>query len=210
MNTNCRHMFATPAQLFHWGGQVCTSLESKYSQVRCNRMDALSFYQKNYESTKPTPWFLVPVPRWAPWHTILKSTRRSVGLCPTWVWELCWPHTSFKWKGLEANKGKLKWEKIIQSIPRLLQEHPRSELWNQPSSDSLELPSPNPFMASLFPDLIQRLAIKGFGDGSSRLLSGGSSSILLGRSGSSLEIDWIFSHFYFPESAVWCPILHLS
>ena len=58
---------------------------------------------------------------------------------------------------------------------------------------SLELPSPNPFMASPSPDLIQRLAIKGFRDWGSRLSSGGSfRSSGWGHSRSSLQIDWIF------------------
>ena len=45
----------------------------------------------------------------------------------------------------------------------------------------------------LCPDPIQRLAIKGFRDWGSRLSSGGSfRSSGQGRSGSSLEFDWIF------------------
>ena len=94
--------------------------------------------------------------------------------------------------------------KNIHSISRLLWEHPRPELWNEPPLDSLDPQSPNPFMASPSPDPIQRLAIKGFRDWGSRLSSGGSfRSPGWGRSRSSLEIDWIFfCHFNFPESAV--------
>lgn len=51
---------------------------------------------------------------------------------------------------------------------------------------------------------VEGLAIKGFGDWGSRLSSGGSFwSPGWGRSGSSLEIAWIFfCHFNFPESEV--------
>ena len=94
--------------------------------------------------------------------------------------------------------------KNIQSISRLLREHPHPGLQNEPPLDSLDPQSPNPFMASPSPDPIQRLAIKGFRDWGSRLSSGGSfRSPGWGRSRSSLEIDWIFfCHFNFPESAV--------
>ena len=61
-----------------------------------------------------------------------------------------------------ALPGKLKWEKNIQL--RLLRERPCPELRNEPPLDSLDPQSPNPFMASPSPDLIQRLAIKGFRD----------------------------------------------
>ena len=100
--------------------------------------------------------------------------------------------------------AKLKWQKNIQSISRLLLECPHSGLQNEPPLDSLDPQSPNPFMASPSPDPIQRLAIKGFRDWGSRLSSGGSfRSPGWGRSRSSLEIDWIFfCHFNFPESAV--------
>ena len=54
--------------------------------------------------------------------------------------------------------------KIIQLILMLLQQRPHPELRNELPIDSLELPYPNRFMASPSPDLIQRLAIKGFED----------------------------------------------
>ena len=65
--------------------------------------------------------------------------------------------------------------KNIQSISRLLREHPNPELRNEPPLDSLELPSTNPVMAaSLLVGAEEGLAIKGFGGGSFRLSSGGS------------------------------------
>ena len=108
------------------------------------------------------------------------------------------------WLHSTALSGKLKWQKNIQSISRLLRERPHPGLQNEPPLDSLDPQSPNPFMASPSPDPIQRLAIKGFRDWGSRLSSGGSfRSPGWGRSHSSLEIDWIFfCHFNFPESAV--------
>ena len=104
-----------------------------------------------------------------------------------------------------ALSGKLKWQKNIQLISRLLRERPHPGLQNEPPLDSLDPQSPNPFMASPSPDPIQRLAIKGFRDWGSRLSSGGSfRSPGWGRSHSSLEIDWIFfCHFNFPKSAVY-------
>ena len=73
-----------------------------------------------------------------------------------------------------ALSGKLKWQKNIQSILRLLRERPHPGLQNEPPLDSLDPQSPNPFMVSPSPDPIQRLAIKGFRDWGSRLSSGGS------------------------------------
>ena len=64
--------------------------------------------------------------------------------------------------------------KNIQSISRLLRERPCPQLRNEPPFDSLELPSPNPFMASLWIGSGEGLAIKGFWDWGSRLSSGGS------------------------------------
>ena len=59
---------------------------------------------------------------------------------------------------------KLKWQKNIQSISRLLRERPHPGLQNEPPLDSLDPQSPNPFMASPSPDPIQRLAMEGFRD----------------------------------------------
>ena len=108
------------------------------------------------------------------------------------------------WGPSTALSGKLKWQKNIQSISRLLWERPHPGLWNEPPLDSLDPQSLNPFMASLWIGSGEGLAIKGFGDWGSRLSSGGSfRSPEWGRSRSSLEIDWIFfRHFNFPESAV--------
>ena len=107
-------------------------------------------------------------------------------------------------KPITALQGKLKWQKNIQSISRLLRERPHPGLRNEPPLDSLDPQSLNPFMASLWIGSGEGLAIKGFGDWGSRLSSGGSFwSPGWGRSHSSLEIDWIFfCHFNFPESAV--------
>ena len=92
-----------------------------------------------------------------------------------------------------ALPGKLKWEKNIQSIWRLLWERPRPELQNEPPLDSLDTQSPNPFMASLWIGSGEGLDIKGFGDWGSRLSSGGSFwSPGWGHVCSSLEINWIF------------------
>ena len=49
-----------------------------------------------------------------------------------------------------ALSGKLKWQKNIQSISRLLRKHPHSGLRNEPPLDSLDPQSLNPFMASLW------------------------------------------------------------
>ena len=92
-----------------------------------------------------------------------------------------------------ALSGKLKWQKNIQSISRLLWERPHPGLRNEPPLDSLDPQSLNPFMASLWIGSGEGLAIKGFGDWGSRLSSGGSFwSPGWVRSCSSLEIDWIF------------------
>ena len=88
-----------------------------------------------------------------------------------------------------ALQGKLKWEKNIRSISRSPRERPHPELRNEPPLDSLELPSPNPFMASLWIGSGEGLAIKGLGDGSYRPSSGVSfGSAGGGRSRRSLEI----------------------
>ena len=134
--------------------------------------------------------------------------RSAVHLEMCWVksvWLIEGDKVSFRWRGQStALSGKLKWQKNIQSISRLLRERPHPGLQNEPPLDSLDPQSPNPFMASPSPDPIQRLAIKGFRDWGSRLSSGGSFwSPGWGRSHSSLKIDWIFfCHFNFLESAV--------
>ena len=63
-----------------------------------------------------------------------------------------------------ALSGKLKWQKNIQSISRLLRERPHPGLRNEPPLDSLDPQSLNPFMASLWIGSGEGLAIKGFGD----------------------------------------------
>ena len=63
-----------------------------------------------------------------------------------------------------ALSGKLKWQKNIQSILRLLRERPHPGLQNEPPLDSLDPQSLNPFMASLWIGSGEGLAIKGFGD----------------------------------------------
>ena len=84
--------------------------------------------------------------------------------------------------------------KNIQSISRLLWECPHPGLQNEPPLYSLDPQSPNPFMASPSPDPIQRLVIKGFGDGCSRLSSGSSfRSSGWGRFRSSLDIVFGYS-----------------
>ena len=95
-------------------------------------------------------------------------------------------------------------EKKDLTISRLLRKCPCPKLQNELRLDSLELPSPTPFMTSLWLGSGEGLTIKGFGDRRSRLSSGGSfRSSGQGRSRSSLEINWIFfSHFNFPGSAV--------
>ena len=144
---------------------------------------------------------------------LLQDTHKKLTIMPFIYWKIlgifaritpllpqrtgCCTHST-------ALSGKLKWQKNIQSISRLLRERPHPGLQNEPPLDSLDPQSPNPFMASPSPDPIQRLAIKGFRDWGSRLSSGGSFwSPGWGPSHSSLEIDWIFfCHFNFPESAV--------
>ena len=104
---------------------------------------------------------------------------------------------------ITALSWKLKRQKNIQSISRLLWERSHPELRNELPLDSLDPQSLNPFMASLWIGSGEGLAIKGFEDWGSRLSSGGSFwSPGWGRSRSSLEIDWIFfCHFNFTESA---------
>ena len=78
-------------------------------------------------------------------------------------------------------------EKKDLTISRLLRKCPCPKLQNELPLDSLELPSPNPFMTSLWLGSGEGLAIKGFGDRRSRLSSGGSfQSSGQGRSRSSL------------------------
>ena len=67
-------------------------------------------------------------------------------------------------KSHTALTGKLKWQKNIQSISRLLRERPHAGLRNEPPLDSLDPQSLNPFMASLWIGSGEGLAIKGFGD----------------------------------------------
>ena len=71
-----------------------------------------------------------------------------------------------------ALSGRLKWQKNIQSISKLLLERPRPGLQNEPQLDSLDPQSLNPLMASLWIGSGEELAIKDFGDGSSRLSNG--------------------------------------
>ena len=70
----------------------------------------------------------------------------------------------FFFKICKPLSGRLKWQKNIQSISRLLRERPHPGHQNKLPLDSLDPQSPNPFMASPSPDPIQRLAIKGFRD----------------------------------------------
>ena len=58
-----------------------------------------------------------------------------------------------------ALSGKLKWQKNIQSISRLLRERPHPGLRNEPPLDSLDPQSLNPFMASLWIGSEEGLAI---------------------------------------------------
>ena len=87
--------------------------------------------------------------------------------------------------------------KNIQSISRLLWESPHAEHRNEPPLDSLELRSPNHFMASPSPDPIQRLAIKGFWTQTPDTSSGGSfRSSGWRRSHGSPEIPWDFFCYF--------------
>ena len=74
------------------------------------------------------------------------------------TWQICicdlTPHFQ------ENGNGK----KNVHSMSRLLRECPRPELQNEPRLDSLEIPSPIPFMASLWIGSGEGLTIKGFED----------------------------------------------
>ena len=62
----------------------------------------------------------------------------------------------------------------VNLISRLLQEGPHLEFRKESQLDVLELPYPDPFMASLWTGSGEGLDIKGFGDRSFAISSGGS------------------------------------